>query len=574
MLLRVGGGVLHMLSRDKPLAFQIYLIANNTHLILIKFDKCRNINGRSLSLRFMFVLKERQIPLSLSVGCRADNPCFFQIFEYNNFGARQIRKPGFRELGTYTASRVEHYEQTKLISVHCQRRLTMAAKKDFYRVAAAMIIALLCSLATGPTASAQSSPGEASDTFTHTIFAEYATTTWCGFCKYAHAALKNIYANGLYPFYYVILVRDVNTHAADRIVDDLNLYGYPTVFFDGGYTVEVGSGSVPAADSKYVASIDSCGNRPVADIDVGLEVAWQGNATMKIQVLVQNNEASDYDGHIRVYVTEIASSMGWDDTWDYPYTFTFLDYAFNEDIYINAGESWQQSTIWNGNEHTDGHGNDFGSITEGNTMVIAAVFNAEWHQGYAYPADSSRPFDAYYVDEAAAGLWVNSPPYAPSAPTIEDESTCVDIEADLGWTGGDPNVADTLTYDVYLGKTTPPPQVASNHSGTSYDPGKMTGDTVYYWRIVTWDNHESSTAGPVWSFTTRPESMLGDCNHDQEITLSDAVYLINYMFRDGPLPEPPGSGNVNCDEEIGLADIVYLINYLLKSGSPPPCYCY
>ncbi len=348
--------------------------------------------------------------------------------------------------------------------------------------AAIILTFLFCTIA-GLTPSATSGEAAFSDTFTHTIFAEYATTTWCGYCKYAHAALKNIYASELYPFYYVILVRDVNEHAADRIFDELNIYGYPTVFFDGGYRVDVGSGSVPSAEAKYIESIDSCGNRPVSDIDLALDVTWHGNATMNMHVLVQNNEDSDYDGHIRVYVTEIASSLGWNDTWDYPYTFTLLDYAFNEEIYINAGESWQQSTVWNGNEHTDGHGNNFGTITQDNIMVIAAVFNAEWHQGYAYPADSTRPFDAYYVDEAAPGLWGNTPPYAPTGPTI-DESTCVDLEADLGWTCEDPNVGDTLTFDVYLGPTVSPPLVTSNHSGTTYAPEKMVGDTVYYWRIV------------------------------------------------------------------------------------------
>jgi thiol-disulfide isomerase/thioredoxin len=437
---------------------------------------------------------------------------------------------------------------------------------------AGVMLILLFSTLAGLTPSAASGGAVASDSSTHTVFAEFGTATWCGFCKYAHAALKNVYASGLYPFYYVTLVRDVNTHAKDRLFNDYNIYGYPTVFFDGGYRVDVGSGSVPSAEEKYIASIDTCGMRPVPDIEVILLVGWMENATMNIEVSVQNNEPSDYDGHIRVYVTEISSSMGWNDTWGYPYTFTFLDYAFDEDIHINPGDTWQQSMIWDGHEYTDGYGNDFGEITEDNIMVIAVVFNAEWHQGYAYPPDS-RPFDAYYVDETAPGLWTNSPPYTPSDPTIEDESTCVDIYADLGWTGGDPNGSDTVTYDVYLGITFPPPLVISNQVGTTYDPGTMICDTTYYWKIVAWDNHDTSTAGPVWSFTTRPELILGDCNSDEEINLSDVVYLINYLFKNGPAPEPIESGNVNCDETVTVPDIVYLINYVLKSGSPPPCYC-
>jgi len=83
--------------------------------------------------------------------------------------------------------------------------------------------------------------GGGSRDFTHTVLAEYATATWCGYCHHAHTALKNIYASGDYPFYYVSLVRDMNPSVVDpRINNELNLYGYPTVYFDGGAEVEVG----------------------------------------------------------------------------------------------------------------------------------------------------------------------------------------------------------------------------------------------------------------------------------------------------------------------------------------------
>ena len=54
-------------------------------------------------------------------------------------------------------------------------------------------------------------------------------------------------------------------------------------------------------------------------------------------------------------------------------------------------------------------------------MVIASVFNDEWHQGYSNPPDGN-PFDAYYVDEAAAVIpFINSTP--PDPPTISGPST-------------------------------------------------------------------------------------------------------------------------------------------------------
>jgi hypothetical protein len=113
---------------------------------------------------------------------------------------------------------------------------------------------------------------------------------------------------------------------------------------------------------------------------------------------------------------------------------------------------------------------------------------------------------------SAGPLWdftteneVNNPPYLPSDPQPVNHATGVAINADLSWNGGDPDPGDTVTYDVYFGTISPPPKVVSNQSGTSYDPGMMNYETTYYWRIVAWDNHDASTQGSLWDFTTMNE---------------------------------------------------------------------
>jgi hypothetical protein len=63
----------------------------------------------------------------------------------------------------------------------------------------------------------------------------------------------------------------------------------------------------------------------------------------------------------------------------------------------------------------------------------------------------------------------------------------------------------------------------------------------------------------------------GDANGDGVINSADVVYLINYLFKGGPAPEPWDAGDVNCDGIINSADVVYLINYLFKGGPPPGC---
>ena len=64
--------------------------------------------------------------------------------------------------------------------------------------------------------------------------------------------------------------------------------------------------------------------------------------------------------------------------------------------------------------------------------------------------------------------------------------------------------------------------------------------------------------------------MCGDANSDGSVNISDAVYLIAYIFSGGPAPEPPLSGDANCNSTVNISDAVYLIAYIF-SGGPAPC---
>jgi hypothetical protein len=100
---------------------------------------------------------------------------------------------------------------------------------------------------------------------------------------------------------------------------------------------------------------------------------------------------------------------------------------------------------------------------------------------------------------------LNNPPNAPSDPNPENSSTNVSVDANLSWNCSDPD-GDSLTYDVYFNTNTTPTQVAWNQTDASYNPPEtMNFNTTYYWQIVAWDNHNASTTGPIWHFTTISE---------------------------------------------------------------------
>jgi outer membrane protein assembly factor BamB len=114
----------------------------------------------------------------------------------------------------------------------------------------------------------------------------------------------------------------------------------------------------------------------------------------------------------------------------------------------------------------------------------------------------------------------NYPPYTPSEPNPEDGAIDVDINIDLSWIGGDPDTYDTVTYDVYFGEVNPPPQVEWNQTETIFDPGTLEYVTIYYWQIVSWDNHGAFAEGPLWEFTTE-ESLESDLDCDGSLSWDD-----------------------------------------------------
>lgn len=283
-----------------------------------------------------------------------------------------------------------------------------------------------------------------SERATHAVLGEYGTATWCGYCHYAHTALKNIFASGDYDFYYVSYVRDMNPSKADiRLFNELNLYGYPTCFFDGGYKVVVGGSS--GTESAYRTAISQSSNRAVYDVDITVNFTWLGGTNMQIDCEVKNNEGSTYTGTVRVFITEVISSMNWKDTSGKLYTYPLLDYAFDDDgsgvdVSISAGGTWSDSTTWDGTNH------GFPSVTENNIAIIGAVYNDDWYQGYAYPP-STNPFDAYYVDDCAAAGSGGTPNNPPETPTISGPSNGgIDKSLTYTFSSVDPDNNDVEYY--------------------------------------------------------------------------------------------------------------------------------
>jgi hypothetical protein len=68
--------------------------------------------------------------------------------------------------------------------------------------------------------------------------------------------------------------------------------------------------------------------------------------------------------------------------------------------------------------------------------------------------------------------------------------------------------------------------------------------------------------------------ICGDANNSGAVNLSDAIYLLNYLFKGGPPPVPYMCvGDVNNSDSVNLSDAIYILNYLFKGGPPPDPNC-
>ncbi len=65
------------------------------------------------------------------------------------------------------------------------------------------------------------------------------------------------------------------------------------------------------------------------------------------------------------------------------------------------------------------------------------------------------------------------------------------------------------------------------------------------------------------------DALCGDANRDFTVNIGDAVYLITYIFKGGPPPNPECSGDSNGDLTVNIGDAVYLITFIFKGGPGP-----
>jgi hypothetical protein len=122
-------------------------------------------------------------------------------------------------------------------------------------------------------------------------------------------------------------------------------------------------------------------------------------------------------------------------------------------------------------------------------------------------------------------------------------------------------------------------------------PGGMCIDNILYFPDQEWAFTDSSGLGPDFapSYQGQPNTDIhtpdappvcfdivqrpfvkGDADLSGAVDISDAVYLVRYIFNGGSMPVPYQAGDANCDLTVDISDVVYLIAFIFAAG-PAPC---
>jgi len=238
------------------------------------------------------------------------------------------------------------------------------------------------------------------------------------------------------------------------------------------------------------------------------------------------------------------------------YACAAVDSVLRRDFGTTMNDQFQEFAVWNWftNGRDDGnHYSEGGAFFSADTVVYTTTH-------YSYPA--SGIIGAGYAAESYGANYILFETASADTGTYE-----LTFSGDSQFVYGvnlilhDPSGSSYLQMDLN-----------GNPSGELLIPDFKSYDRVIM--VVTHLFNFAERYGPAgysYNLGKYIELLRGDANGDWIIDIADVVHLVNYLFIDGPAPDPLWVGDCNCDDVVNIADVVYLVNYLFLEGPPPSC---
>lgn len=222
------------------------------------------------------------------------------------------------------------------------------------------------------------------------------------------------------------------------------------------------------------------------------------------------------------------------------------DPLFGSVDYVDSGLTVTSHTISSGLSEGDWH------------WRVSAVNDSERETGYL------EPYWTFTIDQTA-----------PAVPTIIAPTADAEVpheSQDFEWSSVTDPSGVVYDFEISADSTFATADISETDlTGTTYNTsGVLQPATTYYCRVQSNDGlGNSSGFGSYLRFHTAVEYICGDANGDELVNITDAVFLISYIFSGGPPPNPVEAGDANCDQITNITDAVYLIEYIFNGGLAP-----
>jgi hypothetical protein len=239
-----------------------------------------------------------------------------------------------------------------------------------------------------------------------------------------------------------------------------------------------------------------------------------------------------------------AYSVRWTGEIEAAFTESYIFYTNSADGVRLWVDGRQLVDNWTDHDNTENSGRI--DLVAGNVYSLQMEYYESGNDAVAELLWSSPSTPEQIVPQAAL-----SPPIRASSPSPANRATGTKMTPILSWNTGDFAASHEVYFgtdeDAVLNATTDSPEYKGTRAlgAESYDPGKLTWYTTYYWRIdeVNSVNPDSPWTGTLWSFTTG-DFLLIDNFEDYDAEENQ----IWYAWHDGlgygaPGTEPYFAGN-------------------------------
>jgi hypothetical protein len=167
--------------------------------------------------------------------------------------------------------------------------------------------------------------------------------------------------------------------------------------------------------------------------------------------------------------------------------------------------------------------------------------------------------------------WIDTPPNLTNCPTTTGRVRPYNTY-EYPFAATDPDVCDPITFAVEPFFCFPAGEYGVDSTGKfHFVPFPVDSGHTLTFRLAA---NGGCSLGDRCLFAVDVDAPLcGDANGDDVANISDAVFLISYIFQGGPQPNPVLSGDVDCNAAVNISDVVYMIGYIFTGGIVPCGMC-